>query len=330
MENLEKVVTAKGRRFLLKVETSGRADDYLKYEELRNEIWDFPEDSLPGTRNMLCENFLHDGSSLFIAVYAEDEKGGFEEDKAHFVGFSYGFVGVKDKILAFKSLDNLQFYSQYTGVRADFIHYGLGIVIKEFQREKLVDVFGVYTITCTYDPLTGVNAYRNIHHFGMEVLTYREDTYGGFGGRLNRADIPTDRFFMSWDLRKKVSRAAYDLNSILNPKFRVVSTETVVIMGRKGPLELEIVRDVNLGLASELLLVQIPRDFYQMLRETDVEDPDIRAIPLEWRMKTRQVFHELFKREYRVIDFRVVKEADVGNYYILRRVRTQGDDLQDA
>ena len=121
---------------------------------------------------MKCENFFHDGSCLFIGVYAADEFGNFKRDKEHLVGFSYGYVGVNNKEIAFKALDNIQFYSQYTGVRKDFQHAGLGILIKEFQRETLMEIFGIYTITCTFDPLTGVNAYRNIHHFGMDIVKY--------------------------------------------------------------------------------------------------------------------------------------------------------------
>ncbi|MCP2605256.1 hypothetical protein NLC29_03785, partial [Candidatus Aminicenantes bacterium AH-873-B07] len=224
MRNLEKIVKIKGKKFLLKVEISDKHEDYLKYEELRNEIWDYPEDNLPGSRNMMCENFFHEGSSLFIAVYKEDEKGDFsKQDSSHLVGFSYGFVGVKDKKIGFRDLENLWFYSQYTGVKENYQHYGLGILIKEFQKEKLIDLFGIYLVTCTYDPLTGVNAYRNIHYFGMEVLEYRVAAYGEFGGRLNREDVPCDRFFMLWDLRKKVERPDYDLDFLIKNNFIVLS-----------------------------------------------------------------------------------------------------------
>ena len=58
-----------GRTFRLRVETSPDAADYAKYDRLRDEVWGFPEDHMAGTRNLMCENFLHDGSALFLAAY---------------------------------------------------------------------------------------------------------------------------------------------------------------------------------------------------------------------------------------------------------------------
>lgn len=321
MRNMEKIIRVKGRKFLLKVEDSAASGDYIKYENIRNEIWGFPEDSLPGSRNMLCENFLHEGSSLFIAIYAESERGSFIQDLDHMAGFSYGFVGVKDKDVAFKSLANLQFYSQYAGIKEEFRGYGLGVAVKEFQREKVRDVFGIFTITCTYDPLTGVNASRNVHHFGMEVEEYRVSTYGEYGGLLNRRDIPSDRFFMTWDLRRDLPKREYDVAALFLPHRRVADVEDEVIPGKSGPLELEVIRDVRLNLNERYLFFQIPLDYYLMLRETDVEEDGIRRIPLEWRLKTREAFLHLFGDGYKVIDFRQAGDRKK-NYYILKKNKT--------
>lgn len=320
MKDIKRILTVCGRRFLLKVENSDRAEDYAKYEELREEIWGFPEDHLPGTRNLMCENFLHDGGALFLGVFDEAEGGEFKEDLQHLAGFSYGFVGVKDKEVAFKRLDNLRFYSQYTGVREEYQGYGLGVLIKEFQREKVLDLFGIGEITCTYDPLTGVNAMRNIHHFGMEVEAYKVATYGEYGGLLNREDVPSDRFFMSWDLREKARQPDYDLNALLSPNNVVVDVEEVVIRGKSGTLSLEVVKSIRPDLKEDFLLVRIPRDFYVMLGETDVADPEVRRIPLDWRLKTRDVFLSLLGRGYRVFDFRLAGEEEIKNsYYVFTK-----------
>jgi predicted GNAT superfamily acetyltransferase len=229
--HLEKILTIQGRRFLFRVEDSNAPSDYLKYEELRNAVWQYPGDSLPGGRNMMCENFLHDGSSLFIGVFAEDEQGILELSAERLVGFSYGFVGLKDKALGFRATGNLQFYSQYNAVREDFRGFQLGFLIKEFQREQVQNVFGLTTITCTFDPLTAVNAHRNIHHFGMDVLGYQTDIYGKFGGLLNRLDVPRDRLFVSWDLNKKRPELKFDLQKWLKPEHLVVGTERIQIPG---------------------------------------------------------------------------------------------------
>jgi predicted GNAT superfamily acetyltransferase len=309
--------TVRGRKFLFRVETSEDAEDYRKYEDLRQEIWGFPEDSLPGTRNMLCENFLQDGSSLFLAVYAAERGGKVEVDPEHCVGFSYGFVGLKDKSRGFGSPDNLWFYSQYTGVRPEVRSFGLGVMIKEFQRQVLMDTFGLTTVVCTFDPLTGVNARRNVHHFGMEVVEYRVAVYGEFGGRLNRRDVPSDRFFMSWDLRRgRPARPAVKPDLLRSRASRLFQVEKREIAGRSGRIKLEVVRSVDPTARGRLVLVPVPADFYRMLRETDVEDEDVRRIPLDWRLKTREAFQALLDEGYRIVDFE--RMHGVGAYVLER------------
>ncbi len=319
MKGLERIHEIKGKRYLFRVETSDNHHDYDKYEALRNTVWGEPNDNLSGSRNMMCENFLHEGSSLFIGVFVQ-EKGSFTLDSEHLVGFSYGFVGIKDKEVAYREPDNLQFYSQYTCVRTDFEHQGLGVLIKEFQRDIMLEKFGVFTITCTYDPLTGINAYRNIHHFGMDVVGYKEAYYGDFGGLLNRLDVPCDRFFVSWDLKKGIHRPDYELSSLVESGFLAVRAEPETVGGRSGRLELEKIKEINLELEHEFLLIEIPVDYYSMLKETDIAEDQIRNIPIEWRIKTREAFQALFQRNYRIIDFRKRKEEGRDrNFYVLMK-----------
>jgi predicted GNAT superfamily acetyltransferase len=319
MIELARRIAAKGRSFLLKVETSSRAEDYARYEDLRNEIWGFPPDSLPGARNMMCENYLHEGSSLFIAVYVLEEHGRLIEDREHLVGFSYGFAGVRDKSVAFKSVDNLWFYSQYTGIKEDFRSFGLSLPIKEFQRDILLEVWGIRTVTCTYDPLTAINAHRNIRRLGMQVLDYRLATYGEYGGLLNREDVPTDRLFMIWDLPSQRRPPDYPDDIFSRPECCVLRSERQTVQGRSGPLELEVVQGPGPLSRSEVVLVPIPGNFYRMLRETDVDAESVRRIPLDWRMRTREAFRMLLAQGYRVTDFRKAGRELSANVYILHK-----------
>ena len=318
---LQKTVTVKGRKFLFRVEDSGSPADYLKYEELRNAVWQYPQDNLPGGRNMMCENFLHDGSSLFIGVFAGDGQLRPSESRGLLVGFSYGFVGLKNKEAGFRSPRNLQFYSQYNAVRADYRGFDLGIRMKEFQRDQVRDVFGIKTITCTYDPLTAVNAHRNVHHFGMDVLAYQADVYGEFGGLLNRLDVPRDRLFVSWDLDKGRRKRKADISKWLKPGHLVAETERIRVPGKRGGLELEIIREVRPDLDRDVLLLEIPGDFYRMLQETDVKDDDVRRIPVNWRLKTREAFQNLLGKGYRVSDFGGTKRIPRKYFYVLTRAR---------
>jgi len=315
---LEKTIPARDRRFLLRVETSSRPADYQKYEDLREDIWGYPDDHMSSTRNMMCENVFHEGGSLFIGAFAEEPGAGFPSDGPHLAGFCYGFVGIRDKSVGYRDRANLRFYAQYAGVRTAFQSYGLGILLKEFQREIVLGLLGVSTIICTYDPLTGVNANRNIRRLGMDVLEYLVDTYGGYGGRLNRLDVPTDRFLMSWDLERTAERPRYDLDAARAAR-APIRAGLRRVAGRSGPLDLEVVEGTEPGAEGDSLLVRIPLDFYTMLRETDVPDPEVRRIPLDWRMAAREVLQALFARGYRVVDFLKATAGSPANHYVLER-----------
>lgn len=316
---LSEVRTVRGRDYLFRVETSSRPADYLMYERVRNEIWEFAEDALPGSRNMMSENYFHDGSSLFIGVFAGDGRGGFPVEESGLAGFSYGFVGVRDRDVGFRNPANLWFYSQYAGVRPGFERRGLGLPLKEFQKRVLLEAFGIGAVVCTYDPLTGVNARRNIHRLGMDVLEYREDTYGAFGGRLNRADLPSDRFFAYWDLRREAPRPSFALEPLLDSGADVINAFEAEVAGRSGPRRLEVWDGLTLDPAADPCLVRIPADFYEMLRETDTEDERVRRIPLDWRLGTRTAFRTLFQRGYRVVDFLSAAGQPRRNYYVLSK-----------
>ena len=318
MRELEITHEIGGKRFFLRVETSPDAADYIKYEELRNEIWEDPLDSFASPRNMAAENFFNEGSSLFIAAYIEDESSNLIKDKASLVGFSYGFVETKDKNVGFRDLENISFYSQYTGVKEEYRNTGLGILIKAFQKKIITEIFGVFNVTCTFDPLTGINAYRNIHYFRMEVIKYLENCYTDFTGKLNRLDVPLDRFFVSWDLKKESRKPKYDINGLLDSGKSVIQTEVREVAGKNGPIELDVITGVDLSLDNKLLLVEIPFDFYTMLLETDVSDNRVREIPVVWRYKTREVFQDLFRRGYSIHDFRYIKQGDrKRDFYVL-------------
>jgi chorismate synthase len=316
LKKLERIVAIGGRDFLFRVETSSESGDYRKYENLRDAIWGVPEDHLGGSRNLACENYFHEGSSLFIGVFA-GEAGAFPLDGEHCVGFSYGYAGVGDKEIGFRDAANVHFYSQFAGVKNDYRSFGLGLRIKEFQKEILLDSFGLDTVICTFDPLTGVNAHRNVHRLGMEVLEYKPDIYGEFGGNLNRKDVPSDRFLMSWNLKKDIRRSGGDIAALLDSGRSVIRAERRRILTEAGPLEIETVAAVDLSLGADVLLVRIPSDFYGLLRSTDVDDPGIRRIPLDWRMATREAFQSLFRRGYRVADFRKTETEPRENYYVL-------------
>jgi predicted GNAT superfamily acetyltransferase len=319
MKKFDTVHTLQGKRFLFKVESSQNLSDFLKYEHLRFEVWGDPRDNLAGARNLCVENYFHDGNNCLIGVYIEDAKGNFQEDESHIVGFAYGYIGVKDKNKGFRDVANIIFYSQYVGVKKEYRNYRLGVLIKEFQKEVVMDLYGLSIITCTYDPLVGINAYRNIHIFRMSVYEYCVSRYQGFLGNLNRADVPVDRLSIHWDLKKKATVPDYDLKKLVESHSFAVDSEMVEVMGKSGPLRTKLVKTANLDLDRDHLLIEVPFDFYKVLQETDVPDESVRRIPLDWRIETRKAFKELLKRGYRVLDFNYMKaEGQIRDFYIMK------------
>ena len=310
---------SKGRRFLFAVETSDKLADYTKYEELRYKIWEDPDDNFSAARNMAGENIFNDGSSLYIGIFIEDKNGGFPRNIEHLVGFSYGYVGIRDLNIGYRNPANLEFYSQYASVSLDFQKYGLGFFLKQFQRQKVMEIFGINTITCTFDPLTGVNAYRNFHIFGMELIAYKEAFYEGFAGKLNRVDVPSDRFFVSWDLKKKIKKPEYDLELLLEEDRLIVYSESREVRGKTGQVCLPVAKKRGCSLDS-FMLIEIPYDFYAILQDTDVLDNEVRNIPVDWRKKTKEAFCSILKDGYKIIDFRYKKIKErMRDFYVLSK-----------
>ena len=320
MNKWEKIHRAKGKSFLLKAEQSLFYGDYSKYERLRMEIWGEPADPFSGVRNCLCENYFDKGGSLFLSAFVWDEEGTQEERWDNFAGFSYGYVGARDKKVGYRQADNLCFYSQYTGIKPSFQGFGLGVVMKEFQKKIVLELLGVGFISCTFDPLTAINAARNIHHFGMDVLAYKDALYGDFSGHLNREDVPCDRFYVMWDLKKDKTPVPWDFSFLEDEDLYLVAGEPVLFQGKSGMCEMQKVKSQPFDRDSDRVLIEIPSDFYRMIRETEVSDPEVRRIPLDWRLATRKAFKACMEADFRIADFLTAGEGGRRrNAYLLLR-----------
>jgi len=280
---------------LLKIEDSDDHRDYQKYEDLRMEIWDDRNDHLASSRNLLCETKT--GSSIIIGAFLHNT----------LIGFAYGWFGIKER-------NNPDFYAQYNAVKEEYRGLKIGIELKKFQREVVLSR-GVDKITCTYDPLTGQNAYRNIAVFSMEVVEYEIDVYKGFKGKLNRKAVPSDRFYAIWHLKRETRKRNYEADSlvkndkIINP---VIYKEYKNYKEGKQVV-FERIASVNLDLTGTILLVRIPGNYYEILQK------NVR-LALHWRMQTRKIFRHYFKLGYKVADFISLKEEGRKvNYYVIEK-----------
>jgi predicted GNAT superfamily acetyltransferase len=324
VKSFDRTIESRGRRFVLFVETSTEDEDYQKYEDLRQLIWEEAEDHFSGRRNMAAENYFAYGGSLFTGVYADDGTGHILREPEYFAGFTYGYASPVDKEQGYRNPDNLRFYSQYAAVRPDMRRFGLGTALKRHQADAVQQCLGIHTITCTFDPLTGVNANRNIHKLGMQVESYITACYQNFGGKLNRTDIPADRFFVTWDLQAKPEEERPPVNPVLISEADwALRSRLKKVSGRSGsagmPVPAEEIEHAE-GLKADYVLVEIPENFYRLLQETDVDHKSVCRIPLDWRMASRRVFTKLLDAGYAVTDFqRITLDNRPRNVYVLKK-----------
>jgi predicted GNAT superfamily acetyltransferase len=92
-----------------------------------------------------------------------------------------------------------------------------------------------------------------------------------------------------------------------------------MVEGRTGPVELETAAGLDLGAAGASARIRIPADFYFLLQETDVEDAEVRRIPLDWRLRTRDAFQALLEQGFRVAAFYDRLPGEDGPGYVLKK-----------
>jgi len=155
----------------------------------------------------------------------------------------------------------------------------------------------------------------------MKVLEYRLAPYGEYGGRLNRQDVPSDRFFTAWDLLLEHQPLVPEekIGHLLSHRPKALQSEWKTIKTAQSELELQLVKRVSLDLSEEQILVEVPVDFYHLLRVTADGPDEIRNIPVDWRLKSRDVFLNYFQQGYKVADFLKASSGQPAVYYLLEK-----------
>ena len=206
------------------------------------------------------------------------------------------------------------------GVLPDFRDRGIGFLLKRAQWQ-MVRHQGLDRITWTYDPLLSRNAHLNIALLGAVCNTYIREAYGEMRDGLN-AGVPSDRFHVDWWINSqrvsrrlsKKPRRRLDLAHFLAAEATIINPTEVGEDGLPCPST-----DVGLtmvaGLESDtekqpLLLMEIPADF-TILKSSAPE------LALEWRLHSRVLFEEVFKRGYLVTDFIHLPGRYPRSFYVL-------------
>jgi predicted GNAT superfamily acetyltransferase len=100
----------------------------------------------------------------------------------------------------------------------------MGAVYPEYQNRgifykiilelhKIMKINKVDKIFGTYDPLESINAYTYIRKLGGVVTRHYENYYGSWKSRIH-SGLPTDRFRIEWNLKKKDNYSNEDIKYV--------------------------------------------------------------------------------------------------------------------
>ncbi len=270
-------------------------DAMHQVEELQRLVWqDSETDVIPAH---LINSAVHNGG-LLLGAFVDQQ----------LVGFVFGFIGL------YHTPDGprVKHYSSLLGVLPEHRDQGIGFALKRAQWQ-MVRHQGIDRITWTFDPLLSGNAWLNITRLGAVCNTYLCNFYGELVDDQNRG-LPSDRFDVDWwvnshRVNRRLSRRRRNSLSLAHFISGGAPIINPVEMGKDGfPHPVEATR-YEFGEKIPILMVEIPHDF-QAIKAADMQ------LALEWRLKTRSIFEELFSKGYLVTDF-VNASDNSRSYYVL-------------
>ncbi len=228
--------------------------------------------------------------------------GAFDAD-GRLLGFVFGMSGLRDGRPAH--------WSDMLAVRRDVRGRGLGVRLKTYQRERLLEL-GIEVAYWTYDPLEARNAHININRLGALPVRYVSDMYGEGTGSPLHSGLGTDRFVVEWELRGPRAEAALSNGEAAGPgagSLEDVPLAASALAGdRPRPAQPELPD-------APRVRVEVPRD----IQRIKAESPDAAAA---WRSATRRAFIHYMEQDYGVTGF--VREGDPARcYYLLQCERGQ-------
>jgi len=223
--------------------------------------------------------------------------GAFDGD-GQMLGFVFGLTGVER--------GRVVHWSDMLAVREDARDLGLGLRLKEYQRDA-VRALGATVIYWTYDPLVARNAHLNFNKLGVRVAEYVEEMYGDTDSELHRG-LGTDRFVLAWPVSRQESEA-------LAAESRRLGSDSSGVV-RDAPLLNPDLADGGTpdltsidGARPRHLRVVVPRD----VTAVQAHSLDLAG---RWRRSTRRAFQWALGRGYAV---RGVYQDPGGawSYYVL-------------
>jgi predicted GNAT superfamily acetyltransferase len=189
--------------------------------------------------------------------------------------------------VAFFGADHL--HSHIAGVDPARQSGGVGYVLKLHQRAWALER-DVPTVTWTFDPLVGRNAYFNLHKLGADAAAYLTDFYGPMTDGVNAGDA-SDRIYLRWRLDGPKAVAAASGRTSDVDLAVVMAGRGQVLVGRDSG-EIPAPAD-HAAYDGRPLLVAVPRDV-DALR---ARDP---ALAARWRYAVRDALVAALAEGYRI------------------------------
>jgi predicted GNAT superfamily acetyltransferase len=127
---------------------------------------------------------------------------------------------------------------------------------------------------------------------------------------LNKG-IDTDRFFCHWELESE------HVKNHLKEKFSdysnfIADKKNQVLHTRLTNEFIEII-SINMKLVKPVIFIEVPSNFIEMKKKN-------KALAVNWRMQTREVFQNYFDEGYTGVDFVIDKQRDpIRCYHILKK-----------
>lgn len=278
-------------------------EEYHAVEQLQREIWGAQDIEIIGFEMLMT---AHKNGGVMLGAFDTID------GERRMIGFVFGFVGLTTD-------GQVKHCSHIAGVLPEYRDRKVGYALKLKQREYVL-AQGIELITWTFDPLESRNARFNFHKLGATCGVYLRNLYGAMRDKLN-AGLPSDRFQVDWRIASPRVEAILrgeigDREALSSGPAQSVMTwmdEGATLLNH--PVADSLFRPLTktsgelAAIEAARALIRIPSNF-QRLKAAD------KALALEWRLHTRELFEWAFARGYRAIDLLV---DDGWSYYLLDR-----------
>jgi predicted GNAT superfamily acetyltransferase len=219
-------------------------------------------------------------------------------DGGELVGFVWSMPGRRGEVTTQ--------WSHMLGVRPAARGRGVGIALKQAQRERALDQ-GLELVEWTFDPLMARNAHLNFARLGTVSSTYLRDAYGSLSGPLHRG-TPTDRLIAEWWIRTpEVVRRVEGVVPGALTSHGETPQAIQVAAGTDWPEPVRVHSDST----APMVELAVPPRFAEMQGAAT-------GLALAWRMAVREGFEAYFGRGYRVEAFRYDRDSGGGAYRLVR------------